>query len=238
MIDNVVANVSRQSHVFDVVVVENGDAVGICEARGFRPTKVLTSGNHQSLAKNEGLMWGMANGYSHFSTNDDDDYYGKEYNSELAEALSRGHLIVGKRDGFVRFSNGVMCYQDCGGHEIKTTGLHGPTISGKLYRDMPLFNTTMVWGEDWDWIHDSSKNGDVFATSIHHFCYMRRGKGHGHAFPHSDEQLLSFSSAKFYECGEFSEDVINGVVELPHLNELDKPALPYTENPAYQALMA
>lgn len=237
MLRNVVRNYENQTFRSDIAVVENGSGVGVSSAMGFRPTVLLRSADHQSTAKNTALEWGIKNGYTHFSTNDDDDYYGDHYTSELMTALSDGHDIVGKLDGFIRMSDRNLYYQDCGGHNGEVPGVHGPTISGAIYPDMPRFREDIEWGEDWEWIQESITLGKrVYATSPNNFCYMRMGSSHNHAYPHSDEQFMAFSAARFWSCGRFNEDVVNGKLR-PRMVEATKPELPFTENPAYQAVM-
>lgn len=128
---NVIENFERQTcSEKRLILVENGDAIGACEAQGFVPDILLTSQRHQSHAKNAGLDWITSNGGGWFSTFDDDDYYGPKYLEEVLECSEKGD-IVGKSNHFVVGIDGHLRYFDLGIASQYGLEAHGATLSAR-----------------------------------------------------------------------------------------------------------
>ena len=137
----------------------------------------------------------------------------------------------------MRLNSGRLALQVIGKHDEETGFLHGPTISAPLSYEMPMFRETKRWGEDEAWCVDLlRRGGKMFATGPHGFCYDRTGDPESHAFLATDEQLIGFGSAVFFDCGEFSVDVINGKREPGQIKKIPKPQLSAKDSPALRLL--
>lgn len=227
-------NFERQSFAdARLVVVENGPGLGSCERHGLKPWRVLTSGRHQSLAKNAGLECLLEDGWAtHWTTFDDDDWYGPAYLQEVADAFSAGHQAVCKSNSFMRLDDGRLLFQSMLGENCVVPGGQGPTLGSRLWSDMPRFSDAQRWGEDWQWCVDLDALGMQFwATSRHHFCY-ERSEPLTHTFPLTDEQLLGWSCGERWVAHGNAEAILNGAEE-PRLESVPVPTLDISTHPCF-----
>lgn len=237
---NLVANWRRQKVRGDLVVVENGEAVGACRAAGFSAAVVLGSDRHVSAALNVGLSHALADGYGHWTKWDADDYYGSDYLLELFGAFAAGHRFVGKSDAFVRLADGrLTLFTLAGSNQKVTVGFHGPTLSSEVWSGLPRFRTDLPqpWGEDTAWCDDMRTLGiDGWATSRWNFCYLRHPNAQ-HTYDIADSQLASYVNGSVWIVD--SDDHVATVdrrKELGKLTEfLPDRSLSLTDHPAFQS---
>lgn len=216
-----------------LVVVENGGGAGSCDRHGLIPWRVLTSGRHQSLAKNAGLEFLLSDGWAtHWTTFDDDDWYGPAYLQEVADAFAAGHEAVCKSDSFMRLYDGRLVFQTLLGEQTEVPGGHGPTLGSRLWQDMPRFSDADRWGEDRQWCFDLHDLGVKFrATSRFHFCYERSAPA-THTFPLTDDQLLAWGFGdKWIAHGNASAIIVGA--ETPRLEAVQPQVLDLTTHPAF-----
>ena len=208
-LNNVVCNFTEQKfYGKKLVIVENGDAVGICKKRGFQCDLILTSDKHQSHAKNTALAEIRKHGGGFWTTFDDDDYYGPDYLTELSGYAKRGDLI-GKLFHFIRTTDGFMRVQlgqvnvPC---EIQKP-VAGPTISAWA-EDCPDFAVVNT-GEDTQLFVDMfNKGAKVFSTSPWHFAMIRRESGH--TWKATDEQMVQHTDDGMFEMNDNHFEYVNG----------------------------
>lgn len=237
MLPNVVGNFERQRYPHKkLVVVENGAGLGACRKHGFQPDLVLDSDAHQSAAKNVALETLIDMGARYWATMDDDDYYGPAYLEGIADGFRRGFEVVGKASIFLRFSDGRMHLLEQAGELKEVPQVNGPTISSVVRQDMPRF-PVMGWGEDNAWLEAAREKGwRIWAADHFAFCYCRHGQAHPHTYPITDEGLENMSRAldPVYDCGQFSEHVVNGVEAPARFDRLAETELDMRHHPAVQ----
>lgn len=236
MIDNVRANFERQRYQNKrLVVVQNGPGLGACQRAGFRPDVLIDICKaHQSTAKNTALEYLRSHGESFFATFDDDDYYGPGYLEEIADGLDRGFDVSGKSAIYIRFADNRIVFATQSGENCEAWNVNGPTISGVLTKDTPLFEE-LIWGEDNNWLDKMAAMGAKFwSSSRNGFCWMRRGEMHGHTFRISDAGLENSvcSLGPVYDCGEFSERVVDGVDAPARFDRMPEQELDLSLHPA------
>lgn len=214
-----------------LVVVLNGSGRLVEFPSGIT---TIESAAHQSHAKNAGLEHALKDGWStHWTTFDDDDYYGPKYLQEVADAFAAGHEVVGKSESWVSLHDGrLMLFGNDGASRV-VPGLQGPTIGSVLWPDMPRFSARDRWGEDFEWTEDAKKLGkQCWATSRNHFCYVRRAPQQ-HTFPLTDEELLAFSRGDVFHVKNPGLDVVDGL-DAPALTQIERPKLPATQHPLFR----
>jgi hypothetical protein len=204
-IKNTIENIKRQTakENIKVCIIENGDGIGSCKLNNFKPDLLLTSENHQSIAKNTGLHEIKKTNAEYWTTFDCDDYYGPKYIEELLEKSNLGD-VIGKSRIFFKTSDGKLHLINSLPEDSYTKYIHGPTISGWVnqFIDFPIID----YAEDLSWTKKMQDLGAItYSTSCYNFCYNRFKEGN--TFKISDEQLLI--SANDYLSFNFSEKIIN-----------------------------
>jgi len=236
MLYNVRKNFERQRYQDKrLVIVQNGPGLGTCQRALFQPDVLIDiSKAHQSTAKNSALEYLRNHGESYFATFDDDDYYGPGYLDEIADGFDRGFDISGKSAIYIRFADNRMVFAEQAGETRQVWNVNGPTISGVLTKDTPSFEE-LIWGEDNDWLGKMAKMGAKFwSSSRDNFCWMRRGEAHGHTFRITDAGLENSicSIGPVYDCGEFSELVVDGVASPTRFDRMSEQELDLSLHPA------
>jgi hypothetical protein len=186
-LENVKDNFFRQRfHNKKLAIVENGPAVGCCKAAGFSPDILLTSEPHQAIAKATALDELKKIGAEFWATWDDDDYYGENYLTELAEASDKAELI-GKLSIFVKTLDDKL--RLFGSQEKQYVDfVHGPTISTWV-ADVAEFRNVGKWAEDIAFCDQMKNKGARFwATSRWNFINQRH-RNHIHTWVITDHQM-------------------------------------------------
>lgn len=196
-------------------IVENGDGVGTCKKHSLVPDLLLSSGKHQSWAKNEGILKLRSLGYNDFWTTwDDDDYYGPFYLDELSRNLHKGD-VIGKSKSFIKLSDDNLYLMDTAPQNIlldKRWVVHGPTITARV-QDSLLFEH-QPFAEDLKFVDQMREQGaDIYVTSKYNWCYMR-GDSANHTWKISDDEFKYANSGSLIDYGPFDEDIINGKKEV------------------------
>ena len=242
-LDNVIQNFSQQTfRDRRFIVVENGEAVGACEAAGFKPDVLLQSDNHQSHAKNAALEWICVNGGGWFATFDDDDYYGPRYLEEVMSAAGEAE-IVGKNDHFLQGLDGRVRFFETGHQNTLHTEAHGATLCARA-EDCPRFADTGVIGEDFDWLIRYQKQGaKLRLTSPFHYMIVRHPKNTWQVQDASYLRRMEVGSqrrCKMYDYGERTDSVlaaVNRVAEAPRERIFAEGELQLEDSPAMVAMM-
>lgn len=197
-VENVFHNWCRQRVVTEIIVVENGAAIGAMAERAKRPEwepflTVLQSPPHQSHAKNAAIRWIAKNvGPDNiWATFDADDYYGPDYAGEMFCARSKGTLW-GKSEHFLTTQTGqVRLIRDFPQDSLNYDYLHGATLCGWV-RDGHEFRVTGRQGEDWDLVMRTVANGgSLYSTSRNNYIW-RRDCGN-HTCTSNDEVNVAFA---------------------------------------------
>jgi hypothetical protein len=210
MVGRVRANLERQRLRAPVVVVENGAAIGACKAQGFTPDVLLTSGAHQSLARNAALAYLREHHVeAYWVSMDDDDYYGSEYVAEHAGLAKRGQC-VGKSTHWIIFEGfGTVVLRPWAS---SGSGKHvnGATI-GAFVADSPDFLIRDV-GEDTIFSNTFvAGGGKVWLSSPYHTAYCRRNDGRaGHTYPCYHKELLQGMGGRYLAYAGARYDLIEG----------------------------
>lgn len=169
----ILAAVARQTAPVELVVVENGQAVGTFP-REHAAVVLRSEVQHHAAARNVGLEWILRRGDGPWVTMDDDDYYGPAYVADAARALETAD-VTGKVRGFVAFDDGLYRF-DLGfaGGELQPLGqrvLTGGTIGARSARQ----RFQLVLADDAEYCREAHAQGlRVMATSPHGYCYNRR----------------------------------------------------------------
>lgn len=169
--ENLLANFRRQRGVdAQLVVVENGDAVGSLEF-GVHGT-ILVSDEHQADAMNVGLEWLRLGGGGPWARFDDDDYYGPDYLAAVERSFDQsqeldgaGVVVSGMPWRFVMLDDGL--------HQFTGTG---PFTGGSLAAssaDVVPFERFR--DDDLRWHKAMHKRGVLFVErKPWGYCYDRR----------------------------------------------------------------
>ncbi len=172
-----------------LLVVENGrsENSGLPHAYG---SHWITSGPHQSLAKNEAIAFIKKQGGGFFATMDDDDWYGPGYLDELA-GYAKSYDALGKRRHFVSLGDDLsdphdsppqllLCNRRYADSE-DAAWLTGGTISGwaETAAEYPM----MKEAEDLAWCDRMHQQGArLRGLSIYHYLYRRSYAGAQHTY--------------------------------------------------------
>jgi glycosyltransferase involved in cell wall biosynthesis len=204
--------VSQTYHNKKLVVVENGNGVGTCKKHGLEPDLLLTSGKHQSWAKNEGILKlrSMGRHSDYWTTWDDDDYYGDRYLEELAANVHKGD-VIGKARSFVKLTDDHLYLMS---KPLENSLLdnkwvvHGPTITARV-SDSLLFEH-LPFAEDLKFVEQMRDQGaDIYVTSKYNWCYMRNARAN-HTWQISDDEFKFAHSGHFYDYGRIDFDIVDG----------------------------
>lgn len=213
-LENVKKNISQQNFKdIKLCIVENGDAIGYCKSVGFEPDLLLTSGNHQSKAKNAGIAE-IRSKYpgSYVSIFDDDDYYGPNYLQEIYESSDKAD-VVGKLCIITKLANDQMVLT----HDIGYYNTYVPYVqsaTASYWADDAFdYNENLKSGEENFWAGQMTRSGrKIYSTSMFNFCYMRRLSGH--TYQATDEQFMDRGSRPL---GDFDLDIVNRVKKVEML---------------------
>lgn len=216
-----------------LIVVVNGPAHGSLASVRAAGVTFLSSGPHQSLAKNTALAFIREQGGGFFATMDDDDWYGPSYLDEIA-GYAKSYDVLGKQWHFVSLSEGstdpaepptLICSGDR--YASRETGwLTGGTLSGWAERalDFPVLSS----GEDTRWCELMARRGArIFGLSPYHYLYRRNYAGARHTWLRSRQAFLASlrgqSAIEFplSEAGDIDLDIVTGD-KLTHYRELGK----------------
>jgi hypothetical protein len=203
------ANAFRQhkwGQDFTLILVKNGDGKKAVVPNGLPfPVIELESAKHQSSARNTGLDFVCFNDFSEkIALWDCDDYYGPAYLAEQEGQMKPGRL-VGKRMGFVSDERGLFLV-----NADWRAGLC-PDITGACYCLFTVDATSrfpiMPIGEDTLFAYEWSQRGEVYATGIHNYCYIR---GHQNTWATNLRRRLMRGGITVNPLGCFDPAVING----------------------------
>lgn len=216
--DRMIENFGRQRFPGKrLLIVENGPAVGYCLPRLEKGSAViLTSGEHQSLAKNEAVRWIRSHDGGFFATMDDDDWYGPGYLDEIA-GYAKDYDVLGKQWHFVSLGEGTpdpallllnSRYADQDG-----SWFTGGSISGwsETATEFPLTEA-----EDVSWCERMRSAGArLRSLSVYHYLYRRSYAGAAHAWGASRdtfERAVTGSTALEFPVseGEIDLDLVTG----------------------------
>lgn len=150
----------------------------------------ISSGEHQSLAKNEAIAFIKKQGGGFFATMDDDDWYGPGYLDELA-GYAKSYDALGKRRHFVSLGDDLsgtdalppqllLCNRRYADSE-DAAWLTGGTISGwaETAAEFPM----MKEAEDLAWCDRMHQKGArLRGLSIYHYLYRRSYAGAKHTY--------------------------------------------------------
>ena len=207
---------SRQSYPNKkLVVVENGKGIGTWKRLGLEPDLLLTSGPHQSWAKNEGILQlkRMGKDEDYWTTWDDDDYYSKLYIEELATNVHKAD-VIGKAKSFVKLTDDrLYLISKPSENSIldKKWVVHGPTITARV-GDSLLFEY-LPFAEDLKFVEQMKEQGArIYVTSRYNWCY-RRNANTNHTWQISDNEFKFANSGSFIDYGPIDYDIVDGKKE-------------------------
>lgn len=172
--DLVLHNYNQQTHPNKhLLVVENGPGLGC-----FYPAPgitVLSSGNHQSLAKNVGLAYLRSIGAEYWAGWDCDDYYGPQYLEELEQNKSKA-TVIGKTMYYLRTDDGSLFLFNEERPPGHIMGVWGATIGCWVNKspDFPVVPT----GEEEIWIRNFRLVSGIYNTGPKNFVHLRWKSGH------------------------------------------------------------
>lgn len=245
-LSNVVRNFEQQTCKGKrLIIVENGEAVGACEAAGFTPDVLLRSDKHQSLAKNVGLEWITSHGGGWFATFDDDDYYGPGYLAEALTCFKTGSFsIVGKLDHFVVGLDGHLRFFEQGFRSCEGVEAHGATLCGRA-ESCPRFQDTGTIGEDWHWLSESIASGArLWVSSPYHYAVVRHARNTWRIGDESYQRRLHVASqgaCRMFDYGPWGpalEVVVSGLsADAPRREIYAQGDLEPEDSPAYVEMM-
>lgn len=194
-----------------LIVVENGAGVGACKREGLSPNVRIEARDRipPGVAKNLGIEAARRHGADCWATFDDDDWYGEKYLEELVAAFEDGHAVVGKAAHFTKMSSGEVLFFAGDEQRVRANMevkcVQGPTLASTFWEGMPMFDERSR-GEDTVWCEAATRLGKpAWATSPFHWCYLRYGRSHGHAYPATDRQLVGFSRGEVYDVGAWGD---------------------------------
>lgn len=200
-----------------LIIVENGDGIGSCKKLGLEPDILLSSGKHQSWAKNEAILYLQKMGHSKdwWTTWDDDDYYGDFYLEELSRNLNKGE-VIGKSKSFIKLTDDRLYLMDKPPENeyIRSNEyvIHGPTITARVGEC--LFFEHLEFAEDLKFVDEMRELGaNVWATSKYNWCYYRNGHGN-HTWRISDDEFKFANSGAFIDYGPLNHDIVDGKVKI------------------------
>lgn len=196
-------------------VVENGDAIGACRRLSIPADLVVTSRQHVSHARNEG-MYAIREqpGDGWISMWDDDDWYGPGYLEEVADLIwGETAEVYGKHRHFVAMPDrGLLLFNERNQNKY-TEYVHGPTLVFRA--DDGVNFRVQKEAEEVRWCNDMRRLGArVWASSIHHLLYLRYSAAHGHAWVARPDNVVSASKRNdyYYSLGAVDTAVVTGDV--------------------------
>lgn len=182
------------------VIVENRGARGTFS----RATSavILTSEDSAGAARNAGLDWVTAQGFSFVSFLDDDDYYGPAYLAEAREALD-SYDVVQKGIGFVRLPDGLYLFNSQQHYRI----MLGNSISARV-ATCPRFGAVSC-GEEVAFTQEARIRG-LREAVLPPFGFVYDRSRPVHVYPCSPVQFLrAHAPAAFL--GDLPDSVVDAV---------------------------
>lgn len=221
---SVLENFARQVYPGKrLAIVENGEGVGVFSEGDC--DLLLRSDRHQSLAKNAALD-ALSSEWA-FATFDCDDYYGKHYLTEAAEALETAD-VVGKRRHWIDLGDGKLHLIDESSANQPTPWLHGATLAARLNLGarFPIVDINEEKGF-WEAAGYGPGGKQLRALSIHHHVYCRsRGD---HTYRLSKDGFMVVAGRR----EEYERDLalVDGVLDRGSklLRVIEDPLRAYTE---------
>lgn len=227
---NVLNNFYSQNYLNKkLIIVENGLAIG----KSYGADKILTSENHQAIAKNTAIDYLKSIGESIWTTFDDDDYYGPEYLSELALNIDKAE-VVGKHSIFINHYNEMYLIDGLPQNNF-TNCLNGPTISSRTEYGL-YFPDTGKWGEDNGLCEEALTKGyRLYSTSCYNFCYLRTEK-QNHTYKASINQTIALFNASdltTVKKTKYNRNIINNKLPLNNFSIEPKRELEDIDFPSF-----
>lgn len=188
-----------------LVLVMNGEAKGLKVPPMPFPVIKLESAKHQSSARNTGLDFVAHSRMSErIAMWDCDDYYGPQYLAEQGSHMQPGRL-VGKGMHFVSDETGMFLVNASWqpGLSVDITGACYCLFTKDAEPRFPI----LPIGEDTLFAYEWSQRGEVFASSIFNYCYIR---GHNNTWATNLRRRLARSGIAFKPLGCFDQAIING----------------------------
>ncbi len=170
---NIIFNLKHQTLSHKLIIVENGDAVGTTPDIG---ATIITSGKHQSLARNAGLQKVKELGGGYIAFMDSDDFYEPNYLQELYSNTFRA-TVIGKRIHKVKLSDGKLYLFNKFKSNQLTNLIHGATIfvNSNNCLEFPMTDIN----EDGEWSVSMKKAGfTLWASSEDNYIYNRCSENH------------------------------------------------------------
>lgn len=160
-LDNVVANIRRQTVQLPVVAAVNGPAKALA-----LPWTAVQSAQSHAEAVNAGAAWALQRGFTHAVCIDSDDFYGPAYVATQLAGLA-GADYVGKRAVHTWLADGLHLFERPGGKFM------GGTLGFALDKLLPM---RPVLQDDTEWCERMAAAGAIGAdTGPEHYCYVRHG---------------------------------------------------------------
>lgn len=177
-LQNVLDNFSRQTHQEKVLIlVENGRALG---TTGSIPGHVVQSEPHRSHARNTGIQKVRDLGIAYWAIQEDDDWYGPDYLTEVWEHRFMGD-VTGKNTFRLRGDDGTEWLMHPG-HENELLNYHSPypgigllaaTLAGWTSKAL-RFEPGIRCGEEIVWYLDMFRSGySLWSRGSQHFRLQR-----------------------------------------------------------------
>jgi len=201
-------------HNKKLIIVENGPAVGGCARQGICPDRVVTSTENVAEARNAGVYSVIDNGGGWVCMMDDDDYYGPRYLEEYSIWVTKGIAeIYGKARHFVGYvDHGLYLYSERNACKYLPM-LHGPTFCFRA--EDAVYYRGGREGEETAWAMQMQRLGfRMFATSIHHFCYLRGGNPEDHAWQAEDNWVHDTAKSNDYHYwfGDIDLRIVDNII--------------------------
>lgn len=210
------------------IIVENGNGVGLWPEPLPHET-VIKSEPGASQYINAGLQYVREHGSEKdwFVKFDSDDFYGKNYLTQIEDLANDGAVACGATTIFVKTESNKLLYIDAGttpGKAMHRPHMpHGPTLAARMQVTMDFPHVKEMWGEDAHWVESMRDNGIVFhSLPLEGFAYVRHRAG-THTFPVPEELLRHVWRVDgVYDAGDWNEDIVEGrkvlgdLVEIPH----------------------
>jgi hypothetical protein len=216
--NNTIENFKRQIYKDKkLIIIENGDGVD-----SFRDSEyiILSSGKHQSLAKNEGIDWIKKNGGGWWTVFDSDDYYGPNYLEEISQNLNKSE-VIGKHDRFIKTENDklVLTYNLC--ENNYSSSIQGPTITARAEECCYFEEVYDSFGKPVSWddslfIKKMTQMGArIYSTSRYNFIQCRY-KDAQHVWKITSNEIIQAFleyGGKAIRLDEFDYDIVNNKKE-------------------------
>jgi hypothetical protein len=233
-LNNTIQNFTQQTYKDKrLIIVENGPGIGCFKNTDF---VVLSSGQHQSLAKNEAINWIRNHGGGWFSTFDCDDYYGSNYLEELSQNLDKAE-IIGKHDRFLKTENDELILTYGLYENNYSKSIQGPTISARsedccFFKDVYNKDGSIWSGDDADFIADmTTKGARIYSTSRFNFMQCRYKSDH-HVWCVYAKEIIQYClmiNGKAIKFDKLDLDVVNGINKDCNYSEVEKVDLQFSD---------